>query len=180
MSELKLTDGAKGRSPMAGWYWPLAAAVLIYVVASALILRANPDAEIRFRIDVAPLLAAETALKIHVGSAIGAFFLGLAIMLAPKGVGLHKQMGWTWVALMAATAISSFWLTGLAGGGFSPIHGLSAWVVIGLPMGLAAIRRRNVKAHSRHMTGMFMGAMAIAGLFTFLPGRLMWSLFFGA
>jgi len=28
------------------------------------------------------------------------------------------------------------------------------------------------------MTGMFTGGMLIAGLFTFLPGRLMWDLFF--
>jgi uncharacterized membrane protein len=28
------------------------------------------------------------------------------------------------------------------------------------------------------MTGMFMGGLVIAGLFSFLPGRLMWHLFF--
>ena len=28
------------------------------------------------------------------------------------------------------------------------------------------------------MTGMFVGAMLIAGLFSMLPGRLMWEVFF--
>jgi len=29
------------------------------------------------------------------------------------------------------------------------------------------------------MTGMFVGGLIVAGLLTFLPGRLMWTLFFG-
>jgi hypothetical protein len=35
-----------------------------------------------------------------------------------------------------------------------------------------------IAAHRKQMTDMFVGGMLIAGLFTFLPGRLMWSLFF--
>ncbi len=29
------------------------------------------------------------------------------------------------------------------------------------------------------MTGLYFGALVIAGLLTFLPGRLMWRVFFG-
>ena len=29
------------------------------------------------------------------------------------------------------------------------------------------------------MTGMFVGGLVVAGLLTFLPGRLMWAIFFG-
>lgn len=45
-------------------------------------------------------------------------------------------------------------------------------------MGIAAARGGEIRAHARHMTGMFTCGMRIAGLLTFLPGRLMWDPFF--
>lgn len=33
--------------------------------------------------------------------------------------------------------------------------------------------------HRRMMTGLFIGGLVIAGALTFLPGRLMWQVFFG-
>ena len=80
---------------------------------------------------------------------------------------------------MGMTALSSFFITGIFENAFSPIHALSAWVLLGLPFGIAAIRRRDIKKHRDSMTGMFTGGMVITGLFTFLPGRLMWDLFIG-
>ena len=100
------------------------------------------------------------------------------ILARPKGRKMHKLFGWVWVFAMGATAVSSFWLTGLNGGSYSWIHGLSAWTMIGLPMGIYAIRKKQVQKHAKSMKGMFLGGMLIAGLFTFLPGRLMWDLFF--
>jgi uncharacterized membrane protein len=35
-----------------------------------------------------------------------------------------------------------------------------------------------VQAHRRAMTGMFVGGLIVAGALTFLPGRLMWAIFF--
>jgi uncharacterized membrane protein len=34
-------------------------------------------------------------------------------------------------------------------------------------------------AHRHTMTGLFLFGRIVAGAFTFLPGRLMWRLFFG-
>ena len=36
-----------------------------------------------------------------------------------------------------------------------------------------------VANHKRAMTSIFVGALIIAGLFTFLPGRIMHAVFFG-
>jgi uncharacterized membrane protein len=63
-------------------------------------------------------------------------------------------------------------------GGLGPIHALSAWTLVALPMGIAAIRARNIRAHRMTMTSMFVGGMLIAGLFTVMPGRLLWTVFF--
>ena len=157
--------------------WLTLAALLIYAIVSHFILAAFPDANPRLRFSIAPLAAASMAVKIHVAGAISAFVIGIILLLSPKGMRWHKTLGWSWVIAMAVTAVSSFFLTGLMGSTFSPIHALSAWTMIGLPFGIAAVRRRKIREHRQSMTGMFVGGILIAGLFSFLPGRLMWQIF---
>lgn len=163
-----------------GWVWQISIAFVIYLIVSHFILAAYPEAEPRLRFSLAPLITASLAIQIHVIGAVSTFLIGLLLLCAPKGFRLHKTMGWAWVISMAVTAISSFFITGLMGSNYSPIHALSAWTMIGLPFGVAAIRRRDVNKHRHTMTGMFVGGMVIAGLFSFLPGRLMWEIFFVA
>ena len=43
-----------------------------------------------------------------------------------------------------------------------------------------AARRGNIAAHRRIMQGIFVGGLVIAGGFTFMPGRIMHSVLFGA
>ncbi|MCR9194700.1 MAG: DUF2306 domain-containing protein [Hyphomonas sp.] len=163
-----------------GWGWQVGIAFAIYLIVSQLILAAYPEASPRLRFSLDPIITASVAIQIHVIGAISSFMIGLILLCAPKGFRLHKALGWTWVVSMAVTAISSFFITGLMGNNYSPIHALSAWTMIGLPFGIAAVRRRDIKKHRHTMTGMFVGAMVIAGLFSFLPGRLMWEIFFTA
>jgi len=154
-------------------------ALLIYAGISWMILQNNNVDSLRFRIDITPFITSGTALKVHVVSAVSTFIIGAVLLSGlPKGTKIHKRLGWTWSAFMASTAISSFFLVGLNGGHFSWIHGLSAWTIIILPFALVAARQHNVKSHAKHMRGMFLGGMIIAGLFTFLPGRMMWHMFF--
>lgn len=161
-----------------GWVWTISVAVIVYLVISYFILRANPGLDPRFRVSLEPLLVSSNLTQIHVVGAVSSFGIGVFLLLAPKGFRLHKTFGWLWVVCMSVTAFSSFFLTGLMGSSYSPIHALSAWTMIGLPFGVAAIRRKQVERHRKAMTGMFLGAMVIAGLFAFLPGRLMWHIFF--
>ena len=161
-----------------GWSWPLIIAGVIYIAVTRAILSAYPEVDVRFRISFDPILAASFAIQLHILAATTCFCVGLILLLAPKGFAFHRTLGWTWVAAMAVTAVSSFFITGVMGNSYSPIHALSAWTLIGLPFGIAAIRRRDIKKHRDSMTGLFIGGMAIAGLFTFLPGRTMWNVFF--
>ena len=131
----------------------------------------------QFRIDPRPLLNAWWVIQAHVAAAVSTFGIGLAILLQRKGSRFHRQLGWTWSATMAFTALSSFFIQGE--GQLSWIHGLSAFTVLLLPMALVAARAHKAKIHSRLMMTLFLGGMLAAGLFTFLPGRLMWRLFFG-
>lgn len=118
-------------------------------------------------------------VQIHVYAAVVALVIGTVILLRPKGRGLHKTLGWTWVIAMAVTAVSSLFITGLNGGFYSFVHLLSGWTIISLPMAIFAIRNRKVQAHRRAMTGMFVGGLVVAGALTFLPGRVMFEMFVG-
>lgn len=156
-----------------------AIALTVYAGLSYAILASSGHPPLQFRLDISPLLRSPWVLKAHVIGAIASFALGSVLLLGAKGRQMHRMLGYGWVATMSVTAISSFFLVGLNGSDFSFIHAISAWTVIVLPMGVAAARRHDIKAHRKHMTGMFVGGMAIAGLFSFLPGRMMWSIFFG-
>lgn len=162
-----------------GWRVAIGASIVIYAIVTASIL-SNADIEaVHFRIDMTRFVESGLPLQIHVISAVTTFMIGALLLSGlPKGTTTHRRLGWLWVTTMASTAISSFFLTGLNGGSFSVIHGLSAWTIIVVPFAVAAARRHDVKRHASAMRGMFLGGMAIAGLFTFLPGRLMWHLFF--
>ena len=129
---------------------------------------------------LAPLLNAVPQIPLHAFAAMAAFVLGVVQLAAPKGTLPHRTLGWIWVTLMAIVAISSFWihqirLVGL----WSPIHLLSIFTLVMLPLGVWKAHRHDVADHRRIMTLMFTGALVIAGLFTLLPGRIMHAVVFG-
>jgi uncharacterized membrane protein len=158
----------------------VAGAIAGYAWVSQSILAGEGLHAVQLRIDLSPLLEVSPVLQAHIAGALLSFAIGTALLLGVKGRTFHRVLGYSWVATMSVTAVSSLFLTGLNGDSYSFIHLLSGWTVIVLPMGLAAARRRDIKKHSKEMTGLFMGGMLIAGLFSFLPGRLMWHLFFTA
>ena len=96
-----------------------------------------------------------------------------------KGNVAHRTLGWAWVLLMLTTAVSAFFIRTLNPGHLSFIHLLAGWTVVVAPLGVFFARTHNVARHRRTMTGLFVGGLIIAGLFAFMPGRLMWQMFFG-
>jgi uncharacterized membrane protein len=48
-----------------------------------------------------------------------------------------------------------------------------------LPPAVIHAMRHRVKDHRKAMVGLFTGALVIAGLFTFWPGRIMHAVLFG-
>ena len=133
-----------------------------------------------FQMSLAPLLNAAPAIPLHAFAAMAAFALGVVQLAAPKGTLPHRTIGWIWVVLMATVAASSFWIHEIRLlGPWSPIHLLSIFTLIMLPIAVIAARRHNVRRHRLAMIGMFTGGLVIAGLFTFLPGRIMHAAVFG-
>jgi len=101
-------------------------------------------------------------------------------LVAPKGTLPHRTIGWIWVILLAVIAASSFWIHEIRlVGPFSPIHLLSILVLFLLPIAVTAARRHDINRHRKTMTGIFVGGLIVAGLFTFVPGRIMHTVLFG-
>ena len=119
-----------------------------------------------------PLLEAPGTIPLHAFATMAAFALGIVQFAAPKGTLPHRTIGWIWVLLMFAVAISLV-------GPFSPIHLLSIFAPVMLVLAVLHARRHNVSGHRKAMTSIFFGALVAAGLFTFLPGRIMHAVVFG-
>ncbi|MFN3744755.1 MAG: DUF2306 domain-containing protein [Hyphomicrobiaceae bacterium] len=127
-----------------------------------------------------PLLTASPAIQLHALAAISAFGLGLVQLTRRKGDRPHRLAGYVWAGLMLVIAASSFWIHEIdQWRGFSLIHLLSIWVLSYTPFAVMMARRGNISAHKRGMIGLFAGALIIAGLFTFVPGRIMHAVLFG-
>ncbi|KJC59478.1 membrane protein [Bradyrhizobium sp. LTSPM299] len=129
---------------------------------------------------LAPLLDAAPAIPLHAFAAMAAFVLGVVQLAAPKGTLLHRTLGWIWVILMLVVALSSFWIHQIRRlGPWSPIHLLSIFSLVMLLLGVFYARRHNVRGHKITMISIFAGALVTAGLFTFVPGRIMHAVVFG-
>ncbi len=71
-------------------------------------------------------------------------------------------------------SVSSFFIHEIKlPGPFSPVHLLSVFTLVMLPLAVVHARPHNVEGQRNAMLGLFVGALAIAGGFTFLPGRIM-------
>jgi uncharacterized membrane protein len=133
--------------------------------------------------DVSPLLAAAPVVKIHLATIAGAIGVTATLMSGVKGSRLHRVLGWSWAAFMLLTAVSALFIRAPTGlprvAGVGVLHVFSAATLVLVPLAVAAARRHDVARHARMMTGLVGGGLGVAGLFAFLPGRLLWTVFFG-
>lgn len=129
---------------------------------------------------LAPLLNASPAIQLHAYAAMSAFVLGIVQLAAPKGTLPHRTIGWIWVTLMTVVSISAFFIHQIRlWGEWSPIHLLAIFTLAMLPLAVWRAHRHEVTRHRNAMIGIFLGALVIAGLFTFVPGRIMHAVVFG-
>jgi len=114
------------------------------------------------------------AVLVHLAAAASALVLGVVMLARAKGTASHKALGRTWVALMLMVAISSLWIPRFLHFGW--IHLFTLLTLVVIPLAIYRIRRGNVRGHARAMTGLFVGGLVIAGVFTLIPGRMLGNL----
>jgi len=121
-----------------------------------------------------PLLSASPVIQAHVICAILAIVLGPVALLRRSRDRWHRRLGQAWVAAMAGTALTSFFINEIRTiGPFSAIHILSVITLVSLWEGVAAARAGRIAEHRVAMLRLYTIAIAIAGVFTLMPGRRM-------
>ena len=116
---------------------------------------------------------------LHMLAATTALALSPALLWSQRGTPRHRVMGYLWVAAIAFTAAASFAVQQIRPGHFSLIHLLSAWTLLMLPMVVVYARRGQHSRHRQAVRGLIIGALLIAGAFTFLPSRILGHWLFG-
>jgi uncharacterized membrane protein len=95
-----------------------------------------------------PLRAAPPIIQVHAFAALLAFGLGIFQLAAPKGTIRHRVTGWIWIALMATVVVTSAAIHEMrTWGPWSPIHLLSIFTAVMLPVGVLHARRHRLKQH---------------------------------
>jgi len=117
-------------------------------------------------------------VQLHLATVMPCIPLGAWLFFAPKGTALHRTLGKIWCLLMLVTAISTLFIRDVNGGDFSFIHIFTAATLIGVPLAVIRARRGMIREHVRVLTGLYIGALLIAGGFAFFPGRDMWLMAF--
>jgi uncharacterized membrane protein len=129
--------------------------------------------------DFSLLSIVPTAVLVHLAAVTICLPLGGFILWRTKGTPLHRALGRVWVASMIVACASALFIKSFAPivGPFGLIHLLVIWTLYSLVRGMVAIIwQKNLAAHLGFMQGAYWGLIT-AGLFSFIPGRLMWSMF---
>ena len=121
----------------------------------------------------------DVALATHLVTVIPAVPLGAYVILTRKGGTRHKLLGKIWLSLMFVTAFSTIFIRNVNDGQFSWIHVFTLLTFIAVPQAILAARQGRIDAHKKHVRNFFIGALVIAGLTAFAPGRTMWQWAFG-
>ena len=122
---------------------------------------------------IAPLLQADPVIQIHVATASLALVLGPFALYLRKRGRLHKTLGYVWVLAMGITAMSSFGIHSFAViGPFSPIHLLAVFALWSIYEAMRHVFAGRIHLHQIVMRNLYWRGVIIAGLFNFLPGRL--------
>ncbi len=117
-------------------------------------------------------------LWLHLATLAIALALTPVILLRRRGDSRHRLLGWIWAVCMFVTALISLDIRMTNDGGFSFIHILSVITLIGVPVLILSARRRDIRRHRGQARGFVIGALLVAGFFTFPFGRLMGSWLF--
>ena len=112
-------------------------------------------------------------LWLHLATLAIVLVLTPVMMLRRRGDNRHRLFGWIWAVCLFATALISLEIRMINDGGFSLIHILSIFTIIGVPVLILSARRRDIRRHRGQARGFVIGALLVAGFFTVPFDRLL-------
>ncbi|MDR6413649.1 DUF2306 domain-containing protein [Pseudarthrobacter sulfonivorans] len=111
----------------------------------------------------------DVLLVSHVIAALFVLAIGPLQIFRRRRDRIHRTIGYLWVSAMYYVCFSSFWI--VSDGHFSWLHGLSAFTIVTVTLGLVSAIRRNIRSHLGNMVGSYIG-IAVAFVFAVtVPGR---------
>jgi uncharacterized membrane protein len=116
---------------------------------------------------------------VHLATILVALLLTPVLLWRRRGDTRHRVYGYVWSGAMMLTALDSLFVHGNGPGRFSLIHVLSLFTLVMVPVLVLAARRHNAARHRRTVRGLIIGALLIAGFFTFPFDRLLGHWLFG-
>ena len=119
------------------------------------------------------------AIWLHLFTVAIVLALTPVILLRRKGDRRHRQLGWVWATAMVGTALISLAITPVGGRLVSPITLLSILVLVLVPRLVLQARAHDVVQHRASVRGLVIGALLLAGFFTFPFDRLLGHWLFG-
>jgi len=129
-----------------------------------------------------PILNAPVEIRLHLVFALVAILVGPFALFRNKRDGLHKGLGYIWIAGMSGLAITGLFIRSdfPVMGRFGPIHALCILALWGMAQRVYFARSGDFKSHQTTMKSVWYGAIGITGLLTLLPGRTLNRALFGA
>ena len=116
---------------------------------------------------------------VHLATILVALLLTPVLLWRRRGDTRHRVYGYVWSGAMMLTALDSLFVHGNGPGRFSLIHVLSLFTLVMVPVLVLAARRHNAARHRRTVRGLIIGALLMAGFFTFPFDRLLGHWLFG-
>lgn len=116
---------------------------------------------------------ASLLIWLHLATLLIAIALTPVLLLRPRGVRRHRQLGYAWVVAMILTSALSFGIQTINPGGFSAIHVLSTITMLATPTVAWHAHRHRVQAHRTTAISLIAAALLIAGFFTFPFSRML-------
>lgn len=134
-----------------------------------------------------PLRQASLPIQLHVATIVPAFVIGTWLLFfSTKGAPLHRLAGKAYLTLMVLTSLAAIFVRSFSGLSvdlgplrFGLIHLFVPLTLNGVWGTLAALRAGDISTHQRSMRRLYFGALIVAGLLTFAPGRVMYRMFLG-
>ncbi len=121
--------------------------------------------------DWTPLLAT------HVVAALYALLLGPINILRRRRDRAHRILGLTWAASMYYVCLSSFWI--MSAGHYTWLHGLSAFTMVTVTLGILGAMTGNTRGHVLNMVGSYLGLVVAFGFAATVPTRAIPKLIMG-
>lgn len=194
MSQQVLSTGAYGsllrRSLGRALVWALGvSAAIVGLAAGPALVRNGPQilraaaAHPPHAPNLALIRQASLPIQIHLVTIAAALAVTAVLLAGVKGSRLHRTLGWAWAVTMVGTAVTTLFIKAAPIGpsfhGLGLLHLFALLTFIAVPRAVLAARRHDVATHAAVISGFVIGGLGIAGLAAFLPGRLLWQVFFG-